>query len=445
MAPNMHLAFVLGHGPSQHSIGAWAMPKAYRGFNYAQPGFWEHLARTLDRGCIDMLFFADMYGVYDVFEGKADAAVKYAIQFPLHDPAHLVPLITRATKGLGVGISISTTYVPPYHTARSMATLDHLSEGRVAWNVVASYGRNAAAQFNMTEELSKKERYARAEEYMQVCYKLWDSWEPDAVVMDRGDGDGDGGLMFADPAKVHKIHHKGEYFQVEGPLCVAPGPQGRPVIIQAGGSGPGMDFAGRHAEIHFATSSSLEGMAEHRVHIDASAQKAGRKAEDIRMLWASSVFLGDTEAEAKAKDEALRAMVPPDGGLALMSGHFGVDFSALPTEIPIEETGIEDTPGMQGIANMLLRDYKGQTLAEVARMYGNGMGGFRAIGTAAQVADKMEEAYEVSGGHGFMFRGGELPGSVNDVVDLLVPELQRRGRFRTAYEGETLRDRLLSD
>ena len=439
MTANMHLAFVLGHGPSQHSIGAWSLPRAYRGFNYAQPAFWEHLARTLDRGCIDMLVFAYIYGVYDVFEGKPDAAVRYAIQFPLHDPVPLVPLLTRATTGLGVGISMSTTYVPPYLTARAMATLDHLTEGRVAWNVVASYGRNAAAQFNMSEELSKEERYKRAEEYMQVCYKLWDSWEPDALVMDRD------GLTFADPTKVHKINHKGEYFQVKGPLDVAPGPQGRPVIIQAGDSGPDMAFAGRHAEVHFATSSSLDGMREHRTRIDDAARAAGRRAEDIRMLWASSGFVGETEAEAHAKDAALRAVVPPEGGLALMSGHFGVDFSTLPSDVAIEETGIEDTPGMQGVANMLLRDYRGQTLAEVARMYGNGMGGFRAIGTAAQVADKMEEAYEASGGHGFMFRCGELPGSVADVVDLLVPELQRRGRFRTAYEGNTLRERLLSD
>lgn len=439
MANKMHLGFVLGHGPSQSSIGAWGLPRAFRGFNYTQPAFWEHLARTLSRGCIDILFFADMYGVYDVFEGKPDPTVRYAIQFPLHDPVPLVPLITRASTGLGVGISISTTYVPPYHAARSLATLDHLSEGRVAWNVVASFGRNAAAQFNMTEELSKEERYARAEEYMQVCYKLWDSWEPDALVMDRD------GMTFADPEKVHKIHHQGAYFKVEGPLNVAPGPQGRPVIIQAGGSGPGMAFAGRHAEVQLATSSSLDGMAEHRARVDDGARAAGRRPEDIRILWTSSVFVGETEAEARAKDAALRAAVPPEGGLALMSGHFGVDFSTLPADQLIENTGIEETPGMQGIANMLLRDYRGQTLAEVARVYGNGMGGFRAIGTAAQVADKMEEAYDASGGHGFMLRCGEIPGSVGDVVDLLVPELQRRGRFRTAYEGETLRDRLLSD
>jgi alkanesulfonate monooxygenase SsuD/methylene tetrahydromethanopterin reductase-like flavin-dependent oxidoreductase (luciferase family) len=206
-----------------------------------------------------------------------------------------------------------------------------------------------------------------------------------------------------------------------------------------------MAFAGRHAEVHFATSSSLEGMAEHRARVDQAALDAGRETTDIRTLWAASVFVGETEAEARAKDEALRAVVPPEGGLALMSGHFGVDFSALPSDVAIEETGIEDTPGMQGVANMLLRDYRGQTLAQVARMYGNGMGGFRAIGTAAQVADKMEEAYEASGGHGFMFRCGELPSSITDVVDLLVPELQRRGRFRTAYEGNTLRERLLAD
>ena len=184
------------------------------------------------------------------------------------------------------------------HAARALATLDHLSEGLIAWNVVASYGRNAAAPFNMAAELSKEERYARADEYMQVCYALWNSWEPDALVMDRD------GMTFADPGKVHKIHHKGEYFQVEGPLDVAPGPQGRLVIIQAGGPGPGMAFAGRHAEVQLATSSSLDGMAEHRARVDDSARAAERRPEDIRILWASSVFAGETEAQAHVKEAA---------------------------------------------------------------------------------------------------------------------------------------------
>ncbi len=439
MNRKMHLAFILGHGPSQHSVAAWSLPRAYRGFTYAQPAFWEHLGRTLERGCIDMLFFADVYGVYDVFEGRPDAAIRYGIQFPLHDPAPLVPLITRATRGLGVGISVSTTYLPPYYTARLFSTLDHLTEGRVAWNVVASYGRSAAAQFSMAQELSKEERYARAEEYMQVCYKLWDSWDPDALVMDRE------AKVFADPAKVRKIHHQGRYFQVEGPLDVAPSPQGRPVIIQAGASGPGMAFAGRHAEIHFATSASLEGMRRYRAEVAQTVAQAGRDPADVRVLWATSIHVGETEAEARAKEAALRDAVPPEGGLALMSGHFGVDFSAVPPDRPLEELGLQETPGMQGVANMLLRDFPGLTLAEVARIYGNGMGGLRVVGSAAQVADRLEEAFDAGGGDGFMFRCGELPGSVTDVVELLVPELQRRGRFRTAYAGGTLRDTLTED
>jgi long-chain alkane monooxygenase len=438
-ARKMHLAFILGHGPSQHSIGAWSLPRAYRGLSYSQPQYWEHLGRTLERGTIDMIFLADTYGVFDVYEGSHDAAVRYAVQFPLHDPMPLVPLIARVTRGLGIGVTSSTSYVPPYYAARLLATLDHLAEGRVGWNVVASYGRNPAANFNRIEELSKEERYAQAEEYMQVCYKLWDSWERDALVVDRE------ALVFADPAKVRKIHHHGLYFNVEGPLNVAPSPQGRPVIIQAGSSGPGLAFAGRHAELHFATSASLAGMRAHRARLNEAVRAAGRRPEAVKIFWATSVFIGETRAEALAKEAALRDRVPLRGGLAMMSGHFGVDFSTVPLDRPLRDLGIENTPGLQGVADMLLRDYADLTLRDVALLYGNGMGGLRFVGSAKEVADRLEEAFEAGDGDGFMLRCGVLPGSLDDVVDLLVPELQARQRFRTRYESHTLRDLLAAD
>jgi long-chain alkane monooxygenase len=435
----MHLAFILAHGPNQHSIGTWALPGSFENNRFYEPEFWEDIAKTLERGKIDMLFFADTYGLPDTYKGRMDAHLRYAIQMPRHDPMPLVPLIARVTKHLGIGITASTTYLPPYHIARLFSTLDHLTRGRVAWNVVTSFGRHSAANFGMDEEMEKAERYLRADEYMDVCNALWGSWDKDALVHDSES------MTFVDPAKVRKIHHKGKYFQVEGPTTVIPSPQGRPVILQAGASGDGVKFAGRHAEIQFGTATTPKAMREYRAKLVESAVAAGRRAEDVRILWATSYYVGETEAEALAKEEAAKAMVPLEGGLAMMSGHLGYDFSRFPLEEKIENLDLDKATGMQGVAQMLLKSFSGKTLQEVAMIYGNGIGGLRVVGSAKQVADQLEQIFDEGGGDGFMLRGGVLPTSVNDFVDLVVPELQRRGRFRKEYGGATLRDNLQED
>ncbi|MBL6654083.1 MAG: NtaA/DmoA family FMN-dependent monooxygenase [Reyranella sp.] len=438
-ARKLHLAYILGHDPAHHVVGAWAMPQSLVGYDYARPQLWEHIGRTLERGRFDMVFFADSYNLHDVYQGRPDAAIRYAVQYPKHDPMPLVPIITRATSHIGVAVTSSTTYTHPYYLARLLATLDHLSEGRVGWNVVTSYGANEAANFGLESALTHDERYARAHEYMEVCYKLWDSWDDDAIVMDRTTG------MFADPSKVRRIDHQGRYFKSRGPLTVRRSPQGRPVIIQAGASGAGLAFAATHAEVHFASRGSLAGMKEHAAKLADAARAVGRQPDAIRILWATSAIVAETEAEAIAREAAIRAAVPLEGGLALMSGHFGYDFSRLPLDEPIRNLGLEGTEGVQGNMTMLQRDYGDISLKEAAIIYGNGIGGLRIVGDARQVADKLEEAIEVAGGAGFMFRPDALPSSIDGLVNLLVPELQARGLLRKEYGGRTLRDHIAED
>lgn len=436
MVDKMKLAYILGHDPAHHVVGAWALPRSLVGFDYARPELWEHIGRTLERGRFDMLFFADSYNLHDVYQDSPKAAIRHAVQYPKHDPMPLVPLIARVTRHLGIAVTSSTTYTHPYYLARLMATLDHLTEGRVGWNVVTSYGINEAANFGLESALTHDERYERAHEYMEVCYKLWDSWDEDAVVMDRQTG------LFAEPSKVHRIDHVGQHFRSRGPLTVRRSPQGKPLIIQAGASGAGLAFAGKHAEVNFASRGSISGMKDHANKLGDAARAAGRDPAAIKILWATTAIIGETESEARAKEAAIRASVPLEGGLALMSGHMGFDFSRIPLDEPIRNLGLENTEGVQGNMHMLTRDYGDITLREAALIYGNGVGGLRIVGDVRQVADKLEEALEQAGGAGFMFRPDALPSSIDQLVDLLTPELQARGRLRTSYTGQTLREHM---
>jgi len=436
----MHLAFILTHGPSNSSIGTWTLPGAFEKNRYYEPEFWEDIGRTLDRGKLDMVFFADAYGLPETYQGRMDPHLRYAIQMPRHDPMPLVPLIARVTKGLGIGITASVTYLPPYHVARMFSTLDHLTHGRVGWNVVTSHGKHGAKSFGLDEEIDKSERYLRADEYMDICNALWSSWEPGALVHDAAS------MTFIDPAKVHKVSYKGKYLKMEGSSTVIPSPQGRPVILQAGASGDGMRFAGRHAEVQFALSTNPKAMRDYRNKLVEATIAAGRTAEDVRILWATTFHVGETRQEALAKEKAEKDVVPLEGGLAMLSTHMGCDFSVFPLDEKVENLGLESASGMQGMAQMLIKSFAGLTLKDIAMVHGNGLGGFRVIGTPKEIADQLEEAFDVGGGDGFMMRAGVLPTSVSDFVDMVVPELQRRGRFRKEYRnGASLRENLLED
>ena len=428
----IHLAVLLGYGPGPHTIGQWRLPRSFRGYQYESLEYWEHIARTLERGCFDMLFLADGFDLHDTYGDTMDPTVRYAIQYPKHDVLAIIPAMARVTKHLGFGATISTTYLPPYYVARSLATLDHLTGGRIGWNVVTSYGTNEAKNFGLDTPLDKNERYDRADEFMEVCYALWDSWELDAVVDDRDAG------IYANPDRVHRVAHDGEFFRCLGPLQVTASPSRRPVILQAGSSGRGLAFAARHAEACFAVRRGLDGMRAHRDAFDEAVRAFGGD-EPRRILWGVLPVVAETEEVAQERYQRLLDQVPVEAGLALMSAHFGIDLSGYPLDRPLD--GIE-VPGVQGMADVVMKDLSDVTLAEVARMYGVGIGAPVVVGTPTQVADELEAMYDAGGGDGFMLITHELPRSLEDFVELVVPELQRRGRVRMQYETDTLRGHL---
>lgn len=439
MSRQMCLSLIVVFGPSPHPIGSWRHPRSFNGFRYDRAEYWEHIARTLERGKFDMLFFADTYNLHDTYAQSPDLAIRYALQYPRQDPVVLVPIVARATRNLAIGLTASTTFIPPFYLARKLATLDHLTEGRLGWNVVTSFGANEAANFGLVEMLSHAERYDRADEYMKLCYKLWHSWDADAVIMDRENG------YFADPAKVHRVDHVGTYFRCRGPLSVPRSPQGIPLIIQAGQSPDGIAFAARHAEATFAIGSNLDGIRRYRCRLNAALREQGRRPEDVRVLWGTLIFVGETGAEARAKQQRMIDNIPVEAGLALMSGHHGIDFSKFPREVKLKNLKDIQAVGNQGLLQVVLNDYGDElTLAEAAKRYGYAFAGLPIVGTPSSVADQMEEILDAGEGDGFnVVTSDSLPGSIEDVVDFVVPELQRRGLFRTEYGPETtLRERL---
>lgn len=442
MSRQMALSLIMVFGPSPHPIGSWRHPRSFIGYSYDRVEYWEHIARTLERGKFDMFFFADTYNLHDVYRQSPDMAIRYALQYPRMDPMTLAPIVAKATRRLAIGVTASTTFIPPFYLARKLATLDHLTEGRFGWNVVTSFGANEAANFGLDEMLSSSERYARADEYMELCYKLWQSWDKDAILMDRETG------HFADPAKVHRVNHEGKYFRSRGPLSVPRSPQGVPLIIQAGQSADGVAFAAKHAEVTFAVGGNLDGVRRYRKRLNAALSENHRKPDDVRVLWGGLIFTGESEAQARGREQQMIDNIPVEAALALMSGHSGIDFSQFPPHEKMKNLSELKSTGVSGLLEVVLNDYGGDlTLAETAKRYGYAFAGIRLVGTPAQVADQMEEIMDAGEGDGFnIVTSYSIPGSVEDIVDYIVPELQRRGVFRKDYGPEkTLRGRLFGD
>lgn len=426
----MHLALIMNFSASPHTIGQWRLPRSFRGETYLDASYWERIARTLERGCFDMLFFADSYTLHDRYQDSPDAAIRYAVQYPRLDPLPLIPMLSRVAPNLGFGVTASTTFLPPYWLARNMATIDHLTDGRMGWNVVTSYSRSEAQNFGMDDIPEHDLRYDIADEYMDVCNKLWASWEEDAIIMDREAG------IYADPKKVHRINHEGKYFKSRGPLCVPRTPQGRPVIIQAGSSPRGLKFAAQHADVIFAVPNSSGGAAKHRKAINAALAEAGRSRDDVKVIWGITPVVGESEAEVKAKREAILANIHPEAALVLLSGHLNYDLSTWPKDRPLSELEVS---GVQAFARA-----QNYTVEEYARRMAEGSGNLM-DGTATQIVDRMEDLYEQTEGDGFMIVTHALPSSVDDFVDLVVPELQHRGHFREKYGARILRDRFFNE
>ena len=412
--------------------GLWRLPENNRErFNDIE--YWTELAQLLERAGFDAVFLADVVGVYDTFRGSADTSIREGLQIPSNDPLLVVPAMAAVTRHLGFGVTFSTSYEPPFAFARRMSTLDHLTKGRVGWNVVTSYLPNAARNFGHDDEIEHDHRYEIAEEYLDVLYKLWEgSWDDDAIVADREAG------VFADPARDRAIDHVGKHFQVAGPHLASPSRQRTPVIFQATASPAGISLAGRHAEVVFTGGPTEAAVQGTTAAIRRAVVDAGRQADDVRFLVMAGVVVAPTEAEACAKLARYQELASVEGVLA----HAGLPFD--PTAFP-PETPVAEAAGPAARLGPLRGAVQtGQTVGEfLAAQADLARGPFFVVGDPEQVADEIERWLDEVGIDGINLRQYHSYETAQDFAELVSPVLRRRGRLREGYvEGETLRDRI---
>lgn len=390
----------------------------------------------LERGKFDALFLADVVGVYDVYKQSRDPAIRDAVQVPLNDPALIVPAMAYATKNLSFAVTVTTTYEAPYAHARRMSTLDHLTKGRLAWNIVTSYLPSAAKNFGLNDMIQHDERYELADEFLEVVYKLWEaSWEDGAVVRDVKNG------VYTDPAKVHEIHHEGKFFRIPGPHLSEPSLQRTPVIYQAGSSDKGRAFAAKHAECVFVGSPSVEGLRYYVEDIRKQAQAYGRNPDNIKMLTGLNVVVGQTHSEAKEKFEYYSSLWSVDAALAQYGGSSGYDLSQYDPDEFLEYK--QTNHGQTSAAHFTTFAPQKLTVGEVIQKIGTiGGRGKVFVGTPTEIADSIQYWVDETGIDGFNLAHLITPGSLREFVDLVVPELQERGLYKTEYEEGTLREKL---
>jgi len=415
--------------------GQWRHPRD-RTVDYRNVHHWAELAQTLEAARFDALFLADVIGTYDVIDGSVDAALRSAAQVPVNDPLLLVPAMALVTRHLGFGVTASVSYEHPYTFARRMSTLDHLTEGRIAWNVVTSYLDSGARAFGRPALREHDERYDFADEYLEVCYKLWEgSWEDDAVRRDRIAG------IYADPAKVHDIRHRGQHFQVDGIHLCEPSPQRTPVIFQAGGSTRGRRFCARHAEAVFTGAPSKAILRDFVDSIRAGAVEHGRRPDDLSIFNMHTVVVAESDADAQRKLEDYRSRVDHRGALALISGWSGIDFGKHGLDDPLRY--VKTNAGQSFVETFSSADHKRTwTVRELADWVAIGGRGPIVAGSPSTVADELQSWIEETGADGFNLCSVVMPETFADIARLLVPELQRRGVYKTEYADGTLREKL---
>lgn len=426
-----------GHGPR-----GWDDPKRRPDYDWKRPELFQDLALVCERGCLDLMIFADVLGIPEAFRGSQATPIKFGLEGICHDPIPLLAMIAARTENLGLASTISTTFYPPFLTARLWTTLDHLTRGRVAWNVVTTSNQSSAKNFGLEHLPLHDDRYDIADEYMQLCYKLWASWDPDALTEPRDD------IVFADPAKVHRLDFQGENFKCAGPLNAVPSPQGRPVIVQAGTSDKGREFASRHAELVICSKESLDEMKFICADIRERAEKNGRKDRDLKILFTfNPMVLGPTEEEVRRKERLFEEVGHKlvDAGLAKISRSLGMDVSQFDLDKPIPAI---DQNLLQSGRSLLPKYYsygRNPTLREVAAREAT-KETFQVRGTYEQIAERLVGVFDQVGCDGFLLRANyltkELSGYVPEFVDNVVPILQKAGYVQRAYGPGTLRDRL---
>ncbi|MBO1514892.1 LLM class flavin-dependent oxidoreductase [Metabacillus bambusae] len=416
-----------------HHVASWRHPESHTD-EILTFDLYRKLAQTAERGKFDMIFFADGYAVHDHDGIGIEQTVNVR-----PDPLTLLSALSVVTKHIGLASTASTTYNEPFHLARKFATIDHLSRGRSAWNVVTSSSEAEALNFSKDQHLKHSARYERAEEFVEVVKKLWDSWEDNALLVNKNSG------RFADPNQVHHLNHKGNWFSVKGPLNMARPIQGHPVIIQAGSSESGKELAAKTAEVIFTAWQTISEAQSFYQDVKRRLKKYGRTEESLKIMPGVFPVIGRTEKEANEKKQQLVELIPEQVGVGLLSSLISYDLSEYPVDKPLPELpDIKDINGAKTRFQLIkdLGDRENLTIRQLYQRVAGARGHREIKGTPLQIADQMQEWFENGAADGFNIMPPYMPGGLDDFVDLVIPELQNRGLFREEYTGHTLRDHL---
>lgn len=411
--------------------GLWTHPRD-QSHRFNELSYWTELAQTLEQGLFDGLFIADITGVYDVYQNSIDLTLKESIQLPSHDPSTLVSAMAAATQHLGFGVTVNLSYENPYQFARRFASLDHLTQGRIGWNIVTGYLDSAERLVGQKGLKEHDLRYAQAEEFLELCYKFWEgSWENDAVLKDKTQ------RIFTDPAKVHAIQHQGQFYQSQGVFQVSPSPQRTPVLYQAGASPRGLAFATQHAEGIFIGGDRPEKIKQQVDKIRALAVAQGRDANNVKIFVGITVVTAETDALAQEKLAEYIRYASPEAGLAHYSSSVGIDLSKFADDeaIPYQKTN--------SIASVNQK-FKEQTITRNDLKAQHVLGGRYPliIGSGAAVAEQLIRWIDETGIDGFNLTRTVAPESHQDFIRYVIPELQQRGRYKTSYSEGSLRHKL---
>jgi long-chain alkane monooxygenase len=421
---------------AHQSSGLWRHPDD-QSWRYKDLTYWTELAKLLERGTFDGIFIADVLGTYDVYGGSNEAAIRHGAQVPVNDPVLLISAMALVTENLGFGVTAGTAYEHPYPFARRMSTLDHLTNGRVGWNVVTGYLPSAARNMGNEDQLEHDQRYDVADEYLEVLYKLWEgSWEDDAVIRDRDSG------VFTDPSKVHEIGHYGTHFTVPGIHLSEPSIQRTPVIYQAGASSRGIAFAAGNAEAIFVAASTKAGLKATVTKIRDALEAAGRDRYAAKIYTLLTVITDATPEKAQAKYEDYLSYASEEGALVFMSGWMGIDLSQYDLDEPIgnvKSNAIQSVVANYQEANEEGGEWKVRDIARLGAI--GGLGPF-IVGSGEQIADQLQEWVAETDVDGFNLAYAITPGTFEDIVEFVIPALRERGVYPDAYAPGSLRNKL---
>ena len=411
--------------------GLWTHPRDTSS-QYKTLEYWTELAQLLERGLFDGLFIADIVGVYDVYQDSVDVTLKESIQLPVNDPLLLVSAMAAVTRHLGFGLTANLTYEAPYLFARRLSTLDHLTRGRVGWNIVTGYLDSAAKAMGLTQQVEHDRRYDQADEYLEVLYKLWEgSWEDDAVIEDRER------RIYAQPEKVHKVEHEGEFYRVQGYHLCEPSPQRTPLLFQAGSSARGLQFAGQHAECVFISGQNKQATREQVDKVRDAARAAGRDPQAVKVFMGLTVIVADTEAQARAKHDEYRSYASAEAGIAHFAASTAIDFARYELDEPIQY--VKGNAIESATKTLQNNDWTRRKLLDQHALGGRYI---TLVGDPEQVADELEAWIAETGLDGFNLTRTVTPESYADFIDLVIPVLQARGSYKTAYAQGTLREKV---